>query len=398
MVEKTHRGMVTLAEREVFMAEQPVLASPCQTHTRTATPERCVSPVGHAERLANGQQPVVYTFGVDQSADTAGPADKPCPGAFPDADDSGDGTSWHDVSTLLAADSPRLGGENPEHVQALAEILPELPPILVNRSTHRVIDGMHRLRAAQVRGDRRVRVRYVESDPEVAFLLAVMANVKHGLPLTLSDRKSAARRIAGSRPAWSDRLIAGIVGLSPKTVGAIRSCDRSPATARIGKDGRVRPLDAAAGRDVAREIIAARPDASLREMARMANVSPSTVRDVRSRMSRGDDPLPPRVRKVRSSSSGAQRNGEQPPRGAAECDVVAKLNSLKRDPALRLTDDGRVVLRWLDRHTVRPGDWQRLLASLPPHAMYLVYELARGVSREWQDFAESMQHDLRPPS
>jgi hypothetical protein len=346
---------------------------------------------------ANGQHPVLYSIAEDPSTGAAAPAHDHALLAIPATDAGDSGTAWHNVSTLLAADSPRLAGENPEHVRALAEILPELPPILVNRSTHRVIDGMHRLRAAQLRGDRKIRVRYVESGPEMAFLLAVEANAKHGLSLTLPDRKSAARRIAGFRPDWSDRLIAGIVGLSPKTVGAIRRRDRSRVTARVGKDGRVRPLDVAAGRDAAREIIAAHPDASLREMARLANVSPSTVRDVRSRMFRGDDPLPARVRKVRSSSSGAQR-GEQPARGAAECDVVARLNSLKRDPALRLTDDGRVILRWLDRHAVRPGDWQQLVASLPPHAMYLVSELARGVSREWQEFAESLQDNLRLPS
>jgi hypothetical protein len=257
---------------------------------------------------------------------------------------------------------------------------------------------MHRLRAAQVRGDRKIRVRYVESDSEVAFLLAVRANAKHGLPLTLSDRKSAARRIAGFRPDWSDRLIAGIVGLSPKTVGAIRRRDRSEVTARVGKDGRARPLDAAAGRHAAREIIAAFPEVSLREMARLANVSPSTARDVRNRMSQGDDPLPPRVRSMQSSSSGPRRQGEQPSWGAAECDVVAKLNSLKRDPALRLTNNGRMILRWLDRYAVRQGDWQQLVASLPPHSMYLVSELARGVSHEWQEFAESLQENLRRPS
>src|SRR5947199_10633529 len=56
------------------------------------------------------------------------------------------------VSSLLPGDSPRVAGENPEHVQLLAAAR-NLPPILVHRSTMRVIDGMHRLRAARLRGD-----------------------------------------------------------------------------------------------------------------------------------------------------------------------------------------------------------------------------------------------------
>ena len=65
------------------------------------------------------------------------------------------------VSSLLSGDSPRLAGENLEHVQLLA-VVQGLPPILVHRSTMRVIDGMHRLRAAKLRGDETIAVRSEE--------------------------------------------------------------------------------------------------------------------------------------------------------------------------------------------------------------------------------------------
>jgi hypothetical protein len=59
----------------------------------------------------------------------------------------------------------------------------------------RVIDGMHRLRAAQLRGDHGVEVKFFDGDADEAFIAAVRANITHGLPLTLADRKAAAQRI-----------------------------------------------------------------------------------------------------------------------------------------------------------------------------------------------------------
>src|SRR5215475_12583633 len=105
------------------------------------------------------------------------------------------------ISSLLPGDSPRLTGENPEHVQLLAAAQ-GLPPILVHRSTMRVIDGMHRLRAAKLRGDRTIFVKFFEGDDGEAFLLSVDANIKHGLPLSLADREAAASRILALYQQW----------------------------------------------------------------------------------------------------------------------------------------------------------------------------------------------------
>jgi hypothetical protein len=48
---------------------------------------------------------------------------------------------------------PRLKGESQAHIQGLAEVGGGLPPILVHRQSMRILDGMHRVRAAIVRGD-----------------------------------------------------------------------------------------------------------------------------------------------------------------------------------------------------------------------------------------------------
>src|SRR5579862_186687 len=80
------------------------------------------------------------------------------------------------IGDLAAGDSPRLDGINDAHVKRLAECGAELPPILVHRPTMRVIDGMHRLRAAASRGHDHVQVRYFDGDETAAFMLAVEGN------------------------------------------------------------------------------------------------------------------------------------------------------------------------------------------------------------------------------
>src|ERR1700733_805207 len=126
------------------------------------------------------------------------------------------------VASLMDAESPRCLGEDPEHVRAIAELEEDLPPIVVNRASRRVIDGMHRLKAARLRGDDEVEVRLFDGDDASSFVLAVRVNIIHGLPLTLTDRKAAAERIVKAYPQWSDRMVALVTGLAAKTVAALR--------------------------------------------------------------------------------------------------------------------------------------------------------------------------------
>src|SRR3954464_4429872 len=127
-----------------------------------------------------------------------------------------------DIGTLSTGASPRISGVDPEHVEALAAAQNPLPPITVHRSTGRIIDGLHRLRAVEIRGQQKIAVQYFDGDAADAFVLAVESNVTHGLPLTTADRKHAAARIIASHPQWSDRVIASVSGLAPGTVAEIR--------------------------------------------------------------------------------------------------------------------------------------------------------------------------------
>ncbi|MDQ3403271.1 MAG: ParB/RepB/Spo0J family partition protein, partial [Actinomycetota bacterium] len=191
-----------------------------------------------------------------------------------------------DIDDLCEGGSPRVAGVDEGHVGMLAAVLDSLPPIWVHRETLRVIDGVHRVRAARVLGRTRLPARLVEGGAADAFVEAVRANTVHGLPLSLADRKSAAATILRTHPHWSDRMIADVVGLSAKTVAAARTWD---GAARTGRDGKVRPLDGAERRRTAARLLGENPGLSLRQVARMAGISPETARSVKGRMARGEE-------------------------------------------------------------------------------------------------------------
>lgn len=301
------------------------------------------------------------------------------------------------VSSLLPGDSPRLAGEDPEHVQLLVAAQ-GLPPILVHRSTMRVIDGMHRLRAAKLRGDKTISVKFFEGDDGEAFLLAIDANIKHGMPLSSADREAAASRILVLYRRWSDRAVAAATGLSPTTVSAIRRRLALPAereSGRVGRDGRVRPLDGSAGRQRASAVIAMKPDASLRAIAKEAGVSVGTARDVRARLRMGRDP-------VLTPAGGAAQEREPSVDGAVDSppgrtgnagqgvDWPLMRGDLSRDPAVKYAESGRAFLRWVNGHVIEPAEWGELIDAVPPHWRKSVAELARSCAGAWLAFAREL--------
>jgi hypothetical protein len=307
------------------------------------------------------------------------------------------------IGSLVSGDSPRLNGESIDHTRLLAASGAGLPPILVHRETMRVIDGMHRLHAARLRGDKTVEVRFFEGNQDEAFIEAVRANTTHGLPLTLADREAAASRILASHPQHSDRRIALVTGLAAATVAAIRQRTGSaghPITARIGRDGRVRPVNGARGRVAAGLALAEHPGASLREISRIAGVSPTTVRDVRERIRRGEDPAESRLEHDRSrQETETARPAPDSPRGmkrpAVTKDRASLMLNLRKDPSLRFTESGRALLRYLDAQAKGPKIPQDLLDALPPHSAYTLAALALVCADEWRDLAIHLEQRLR---
>lgn len=294
------------------------------------------------------------------------------------------------ISSLRVAGSPRLVGINREHVLALAESAASLPPILVHRPTLRVIDGVHRIAVARLRGDDVIAVRYFDGDDGEAFLLSVKENITHGLPLTLSDRRAAATRILSLHPEWSDRAIAKAAGLSPKTVGALRreSCPGpGNTTTRLGEDGRVRPANTREVRQLVSRYMAEHPGASSHDVARSTGASVRTVRDVRKRMEQGGQPA--------RSPSGPRPSEDVPAKAPAprisRLEAAHMLQELRSDPSLRFTECGRVLLRVLDAHLAWTKESEKLLDNLPPHCLITLLDMARSCADAWREFAKSVE-------
>jgi ParB-like chromosome segregation protein Spo0J len=313
------------------------------------------------------------------------------------------------VLSLRAADSPRLNGEDKAHIARLAETETPLPPILVDSRTMRVIDGMHRLMAASLQERETIDVTFFDGSEAEVFLRAVQENIAHGLPLSQADRRAAAERIIASHPHLSDRAIGHSAGLAAKTVAAIRkssSEDIPQSNARVGRDGRVRPLDSGTGRRRAAELLAQQPEASLRDVARAAGLSPATVLDVRKRLERGQSPVPekPSASTARTNASG---NGTGPgtdaggatairlsPRAPAPPDPAAAVEKLLRDPSLR-NERGKGMLRMLHVNAAGANQLPDAAATVPPHCLAIVEQLARQYAQMWQDFAHELDGRAR---
>ena len=312
----------------------------------------------------------------------------------------------------------RQSGTDAAHVQLLADAsnCGELPPILVQKSSLRIVDGMHRIEAAKLRGHRSINARFVDCTDEEAFILAVKSNTLHGLPLSRADRISGAKRILAWHRDWSDRAVAAATGLSAKTIAGLRcrSADISPdGSKRLGRDGKRRPVTGTEGRRRAADYLAARPDAPLREVAREADVSLGTVHDVRSRLRRGLDPVA-NLRDVAAAQDGSgaspQENGCPPENGGSlrrdafyRAPNASALNGrrehgpsptwpsisskIANDPTIRYTESGRIFLRWMTAHIIHPNEWDDFIVAVPSHWAGDVSQVAERVSDAWRQFA-----------
>lgn len=321
------------------------------------------------------------------------------------------------IGSIRGHFSARTRAVDVDHVKALAQSPARFPPIVVHLSTTRVIDGVHRVLATRRRGGSKIMVVGFEGTPVEAFALSVYLNVVHGRSLHLDERKAAARRILVEAPAWSDRFVANLAGLSHRTVSGIRRMQDSSDghTERVGRDGKVRPLDPAGGRVRAAAAIAKDPTLSLRELAKQAGISLSTARDVRIRIENGENPLPERLRYGSESdatkppeSSEAEEPKDRPRmigastvfvdelrplrrRDGGPTTLVSHLDRLKRDPAVRHTEAGRTLIRQLAGANGALTQCRELLEGNPSHWAATVAQIAREHAIAWHEFAESIE-------
>lgn len=284
------------------------------------------------------------------------------------------------LDKLRLNSSPRVRGVDIRHVHELAEVGVGLPPIIVNRETMEVIDGAHRIMAARKRGESEINVSFFFGTETDAFILAVHVNTEQGLPLSREDRLAATRRMLDIHATWSDRMIAELVGLSTKSVASLRACSTEAVpqlNKRLGRDGKMRPVDSTDARMRAAELFESNPDASLREVARAVGLSPATVKDVKNRIACVGPRVP--IRQEAGCRSGSA--------SGAMVDVL--LNSLRRDPSIRSTEDGRALLRLLVG-TVEYGDGRRSIQAIPAHQVSAVVQVAKECAIKWQHFATQL--------
>ena len=300
------------------------------------------------------------------------------------------------IGALKASPSLRAAGLDAAHITTLVELAPNWPPIVVRRADRSVIDGQHRIAAAARLGLTTLPAVLFDGTTDDAYVEFVRCNVGHGLPLTLEERRAAVARILRTHPERSDRSIAELCGVSPKTVArmrdeqAVREASRRtappPVAGRVGRDGRVRPVDAEAVRTRIAEELARRPDASLRSIAQVVGASPETVRSVKNKLRNGDSATTRRV----------------PIDPAPEATVLGLLSRRQRcerpwqdDRALAAGDGGARFVEWFDATAVDPVDSWEHAGVVPLSRVYEVADEARRRAAFWLGFAETLEGQVR---
>jgi ParB-like chromosome segregation protein Spo0J len=277
------------------------------------------------------------------------------------------------LADLTEGYTPRATRIDEGHVKTLSEVIDRVPPILVERRTMQVLDGLHRVQAARRSGRTHIDAILFSGDESEALALAVEANVKHGKPLSRAERQTAAIELLRRLPERSDRWLAEVCGLSHSTVGKLRNELEQPRlTSRVGRDGRRRPVDPAASRAAAAREISSRPEATLRQVAASAGVAVSTAQRV---------------------SLGVRRSAVQATTTAMISDPLSdeEQPSVLDAPALRSRPDLDEFRTWLSRTEVSSQDFQMFLEQVPLGRIYELVDEFRKRSQVWLDIARELE-------
>lgn len=286
-----------------------------------------------------------------------------------------------------------------DHVERLTLVLDDCPPIVVQAETGAVLDGFHRWNAATRLGRSVIRAVIVECVDAEALELAVKANLAHGLPLTLAERKSVARQLAETTD-WSDRRIGDSCGIShdtvastrPRPTGGNRQLDTPPAPTapakRKGKDDRDRPVDEAAQREQREKIaalITSKPNLSDREIALRTKSSPTTVGKVRAALAAGESPIPHKLSAVPDAEPTTDVSvGEA-------VNFFPNKGQWVKHPASKATNASREFARWMDANypsdKVDVGD---IIAACPAALQAGAIDAAKCAAEFWSQIAKAL--------
>jgi ParB-like chromosome segregation protein Spo0J len=289
------------------------------------------------------------------------------------------------LTDLSVGYSPRHTIVDHDHVAGLMEVLDRLPPVVVDKRTMVLIDGVHRLEAFRKAGRTHIDAVLFSGGHTEAVIIAIRANVRHGKPLTRSERRAAAHTLLARCPDRSDRWLAEICGLSHSTVARLRRTSPEAETpngapSRIGRDGRRRPLDPLIGRAEVARVIAEHPQGSIRETAGAARVAPSTARRI--------------IAEVRQSPEGSRTVAT--PGGANNQLRPEAPVPVTGDPAFKSPDLAATV-SWLETTAITTDDFTTYLNHVPLGRIYELADECRRRANTWRGIAERLESQARSP-
>jgi hypothetical protein len=304
------------------------------------------------------------------------------------------------LASLTLGPSPRKSGVQPEHVRTLAQLEGHWPPLLVNRADQTIIDGAHRFHAARMLGYTQVWCVYFDGDRDEAFLEAIRRNTRHGLPLTLREREAAAAQLLGLHRDWSNRRVAESCALAHGTVAKIREqlCSTGEAgqlNKRVGRDGRIRPVDSAETRKKIESALVSTPGATARQIAAQVGASPTTVVTVRSRMrqdSVGSERQVVSSLPCATGTSGRQQAVEHPRSVPSASDRAEPWRS---DLSLSSTPEQKQFLAWFEKTTI-DKEWTEFIEIPPLSRVYQLADEARRRALNWEKFAQAIESRSSP--
>ena len=273
------------------------------------------------------------------------------------------------IASLRQGPVVRSEGVDEQYAKLLASLVTPLPPIVVDAATMVVVDGLHRVRAAVLRQETCVRARYVSGSESELLIMAVQANAAHGRPLSLTDRKDAAGRLLSLAPDMSDRAVAEICGLSPTTVGLLRSSvvPNGQSTFRRGKDGRVRGPRKLENRPAGQSVMGS----ALSEATVRRDLSEPLLSEGRARL-----PI-------------ARRESTEPTNRSAAS------KPLLIDAAFHASVDLEQFATWFDGHRITGQEATLALSLIPKGRLYEVSAEAWSRAKFWQEMAGQLDRIAR---
>jgi hypothetical protein len=210
-------------------------------------------------------------------------------------------------------------------------------------------------------------------------------------------------------PFWSDARVAEVCGLSRRTIANLRlripelpdsrargvgeTKSLPSREARVGRDGRARPVKPETLRTKVEAALAGDGDASLRFIARKVGVSPETVRSVRLRRDKAaasrETDLP--VQPIDTATADISREPASLPQAGK---VTASSPVLQDDSACGSTEDGRNFAAWFDAHRLDELEAVAHVGAVPLSRLYTVVDEAERRAQLWSTFAQLLRNRL----